>query len=100
MGTNLPFIWANGDTPVNGYRVGITNNVPSNLTKGTATTICSAAFFSSDWSMSVIGLFGAPDVTVDPYTKADTGEVKITINAFADSGVRQPGAFAKCEDLL
>lgn len=99
-GTNLPFIWDNGDFPVNGYRAAITNNVPSNLTKGTATTVCSAAFFGSDWSMAVIGLFGAPDVTVDPYTKADTGEVKITINAFADSGLRQPSAFAKCEDLL
>jgi HK97 family phage major capsid protein len=99
-GTNLPFIWDGGDMPVNGYRCAITNNVPSNLTKGTSTTVCSAALFSSDWSMSVIGIFGAPDITVDPYTKADTGEVKITINAFADSGVRQPGAFAKCEDLL
>jgi HK97 family phage major capsid protein len=99
-GTNLPFIWDNGAQPVNGYRAAISNNVPSNLTKGTSTTVCSAAFFSADWSMGVVGLFGAPDVTVDPYTKADTGQVKITLNQFADFGIRQPAAFAKCEDLL
>jgi HK97 family phage major capsid protein len=97
--TNLPFIWDNGAQPLNGYRAAVSNNVPSNLTKGTSTTVCSASFFSSDWSMGVIGLFGAPDVTVDPYTKADTGQVKITLNQFADFGIRQPAAFAKCEDL-
>lgn len=100
FGTNLPFIWQPGQFPVNGYRVGITNNMPNNLTKGTSTTVCSAAVFGSDWSMLAIGLFGAPDITVDPYSKADTGQVKITINQFADAGVRLPAAFAKIDDLL
>lgn len=98
--TNLPFIWQNGDMPLNGYRAAVTNNVPSNLTKGTSTTVCSAALFSSDWSMAVIGLFGAPDVTVDPYTKSDTGQVKITLNQFADLQHRQPATVAKIDDLL
>ena len=99
-GTNLNFIWENGAMPVNGYRVAVTNNVPSNLTKGSSTTVCSSALFSSDWSMAVLGLFGAPDVTVDPYSLAATGQVRITLNQFADFGVRQPGAFAKIDDLL
>jgi HK97 family phage major capsid protein len=99
-GTNLPFIWENGAFPVNGYRAAVSNNVPSNLTKGTNTTVCSAGLFASDWSMAVLGFFGAPDIVVDPYTKADTGQVKITLNQFFDFGVRQPGAFAKIEDLL
>jgi HK97 family phage major capsid protein len=98
--TNLGFIWDNGAQPLNGYRVGVTNNVPANLTKGTSTTICSAGLFGSDYSMAVLGLFGAPDVTVDPYTKADTGQVKITLNQFADMGVRQPACFAKIDDWL
>lgn len=100
MGTNLPFIWQNGPQPVNGYRCAVTNNVPSNLTKGTSTTVCSGAFFGSDWSMVTIGLFGAPDVVVDPYTKADTGQVKITLNQFADMQHRQPATTAECIDLL
>lgn len=99
-GTNLDWIWQDGPTPLNGYRAAITNNVPNNLTKGTSTTVCSATFFSSDWSMAVLGLFGAPDITVDPYTLAATGQVRITLNQFADFGVRQPGAFAVNLDQL
>lgn len=98
--TNLPFIWQNGGQPLNGYRAAVTNNVPSNLTKGTSTTICSATLFGSDWSNVVVGLFGAPDITVDPYTKADTGQVKITINQFADLAHRQPASTSKIDDLL
>ena len=100
LGTNLPFIWTPGAFPVNGYRALVSNNVPSNLTKGTSTTVCSAGIFSSDWSMEVLAFFGAPDITVDPYTKADTGQVKITLNQFADSGVRLPAAFATIDDML
>ena len=98
--TNLPFMWQNGAYPLNGYRAAVSNNVPSNLTKGTSTTVCSSAIFGSDWSNAVLGLFGAPDVTVDPYTLAATGQVRITISQFADFGVRQPGAFAKIDDLI
>jgi HK97 family phage major capsid protein len=98
--TNLPFIWQNGDMPLNGYRAVVSNNVPSNLTKGTSTTVCSASVFGADWSMGVIGLFGAPDVTVDPYSLAATGQVQITLSQFADFQIRQPAAFAKVDDLL
>lgn len=100
LGTNLPFIWQNGSQPLNGYRVAVTNNVPSNLTKGTSTTVCSAAFFGSDWSMVTVGLFGAPDVTVDPYSLAATGQVQITLNQFADMQHRQPSTTSDIVDLL
>jgi len=98
--TNLPFIWDAGDRPLNGYRAGVTSNVPANLTKGTSSTICSAVLFASDWSQAVLGLFGAPDVVVDPYTLAATGQVRITLNQYCDFAIRQPGAFAKMEDAL
>ena len=98
--TNLPMIWQPGDFPVNGYRAGVSNYVPSNLTKGTSTTVCSAAIFGANWSDLIIGFFGGADIIVDPYSKSDTGQVKITMNLFADSGVRQPASFAKIEDLL
>lgn len=96
--TNLPFIWDGGDRPLNGYRAGITNNVPSNLTKGGSGAVCSSVIFSADWSMFVMGLFGGLDVTVDPYTLATTGQVRITLNQFFDFLCRQPGAFASMDD--
>jgi HK97 family phage major capsid protein len=97
---NLPFIWDNGDQPLNGYRAAVSNTVPSNLTKGTSTTVCSSVLFGSDWSMSVLGLFGAPDITVDPYSLATTGQVRITLNHFADHQVRLAACFADMEDAL
>ena len=98
--TNLPFIWDAGDRPLNGQRALITNNVPSNLTKGTSSGVCSSMIYSADWSMFVLGLFGGQDVTVDPYTLATTGQVRITLNQFFDWLCRQPGAFASIDDLL
>lgn len=99
-GTNLPFLWDGGMQPLNGYRALVSNNMLSNITQGTSTTVCSSAIFGSDWSMATIGLFGAPDVVVDPYSKADTGQVKITLNQFADFAIRQPACFAKSDDIL
>lgn len=98
--TNLPFIWDNGEQPLNGYRAAVTNSMPSNLTKGTSTTIASSAVFGSDFSMSVLGFFGAPDVTVDPFSLATTGQVRVTLNQYADHGVRIAACFASCDDLL
>jgi HK97 family phage major capsid protein len=97
---NLPFIWDNGDMPLNGYRAAVTNNVPSNLVKGSSGAVCSSLAFSSDWSMFVLGLFGGLDVTVDPYTLATTGQVRITLNQFFDWLCRQPGAFSTMDDAL
>lgn len=106
-GTNLPeilppdaYVGADGMVRLNGYRAAFSNTLPSNLTKGTSTTVCSAALYGSDWSMAVLALFGAPDIVVDPYTLAATGQVRVTLNQYADFGVRQPAAFSKIEDLL
>lgn len=98
--SNLPFMWDNGDFPLNGYRAGITNNVPSNLTKGTSSGVCSSVIFGADWSMFVMGLFGGLDITVDPYTLATTGQIRITLNQYFDFLCRQPGAFASADDIL
>jgi HK97 family phage major capsid protein/HK97 family phage prohead protease len=106
-GSSLAFIiddavraGSDGAVTLNTYRAMFSNLVPSNLTKGSSSTVCSAALFGSSWGDLLIGLWGPPDVTVDPYTLAATGQVRITLNQFADAGARQPAAFAKCDDLL
>lgn len=38
-----------------------------------------------NWADLVIGQWGGYDITVDPYTLAPTGQVKITINAYFDA---------------
>lgn len=97
--SNLPFIWDDGDR-MNGHRALVSNNMPSNLTKGTSSGVCSSMVFGADWSMFVLGLFGGLDITVDPYTLATTGQVRITLNQFFDWLCRQPGVFASIDDLL
>ena len=40
-----------------------------------------------------IGQWGAIDLTVDPYTKAADGQIRLVINAFFDAKVLRPNAF-------
>ena len=47
-----------------------------------------------DFSQLAIGQWGAIDLTVDPYTKAAEGKVRLVINAFFDAKVLRPGAIA------
>ncbi len=98
--TNLQFLWDGGATPLNDYRAAITNNVPNNLVKGSSGAVCSSVIFSSMWDMAVLALFDSPEITIDPYTLATTGQVRITINQNADFGIRQPAAFAVMDDAL
>lgn len=99
-GTGLPYIWDGGERPLLGYRAAVTNNAPSNLTKGTSTTVCSSVLFSSDWSKSMLAIFGAPGITVDTVTMAPTGQARITLDLYASFGLLAPGAFAKMDDAL
>jgi len=43
----------------------------------------------------VIGQWGGIDLTVDPYTQASNGKVRIVINAFFDAKPRRAGSFVK-----
>ena len=47
-----------------------------------------------DWSNLAIGQFGGIDITIDPFTKAKDGQVRLVINAFFDAKVLRSGAFA------
>ena len=46
-----------------------------------------------NWADFVIGQWGALDITVDPYTKAADGEVRLVINAFFDAKPRRKESF-------
>lgn len=45
-----------------------------------------------DFSNLVIGQWGAIDLTVDPYTKAADGQVRLVVNVFYDAKVLREGA--------
>lgn len=93
-------VWEEGNM-LNGYRAEVTNQIATNLTTGTATTICSAIFFG-DWSQVLIAQFagGATDIVVDPYVLAANRVVRILAHKMIDIGVRTPESFCVGGGLL
>lgn len=98
------FVWPDtmsdpGMGMVNGYRAAVSNQVPSNLTKGTASGVCSAILFGN-WADLLIGEWGILDVTVENVTLADIGGM--TVRAFLDMdvAVRHAASFAAMQDAL
>lgn len=84
---------------MNGYKVGITNAVPSNLTKGASGAVASAIIFA-EWSRLYIGQWGGQDIIVDPYSLKKKAEVEITAISYYDIGLSYPAAFAAMKDAL
>ena len=91
-----------GGTPsiVNGYPVYVTNQVPSTLTKGTSSGVCSAVLIG-DFSQATVGMWGnGLEITVgedaDDFSKALTSVRGIVSY---DVGVREPKAFAAVLDV-
>ncbi len=98
-GTEAQFVWSDGNTPLNGYRSGVTTQVPSDLDKGTSTGVCSAIVFGN-FSDLIIAQWGGIDIMANPYAKDTEGLVRLTVNAFHDNAVRRAGSFAAMQDAL
>jgi hypothetical protein len=88
-------------TDILGRAVRISPAVPSNLTKGTSSEVCSALIFG-DWRDLVVGFWGpaAIDIIVDDMTLSTKGAVRIVARAEVGIAVRRPGAFVAYKDLL
>lgn len=71
------------DNEINGYPVLCTSAVAD---KGV---------IMANWSDLVIGQWGGIDLTVDPYTQAANGKVRLVINAYFDAKPRRADAFVK-----
>lgn len=92
-------LWDRNNT-VEGLPAYSTNNLPSTLTKGSASGTAHAAVIG-DFSQVMVGEWGAgAEIIVDPYTLARRNLIQITSIQFADVQVRIPSAFAVYRDLL
>lgn len=81
-----------------GYGVASTTLVPSDLTKGTSSGVCSAAIFGN-FSELMIAMFGGLDVTVDPYSLSTQGATRIAMFQDIDVAVRHAESFAAILDI-
>lgn len=75
------FVMADGE--IEGRKVYVSSNV---VKKGVVV---------GDYSDYVIAQYGAIDLTVDPYTKASEGMVRLVINAYFDAKPRRATSFVK-----
>ena len=88
-------VWGKGEKgfgEVNGYRAGVTNQMPSSLT-------CSAGIFGN-WDDLLIGEWGVIEIIIDPYSLKKQGLVEMTSTMLCDIAVRHPQSFAAVKDIL
>ena len=90
------FVWTDN---LNGYQALVTNQVPSNLTKGTSSGVCSAILFGNLADL-IIGMWGGLDLMVDPYTGSTSGTVRVVALQDVDVAVRHAASFAAMKDAL
>jgi len=96
---NLP-VWQGGlDGNINGYKSVATNQVPSNLVKGTSGAVCHAILFGN-WADLYICEWGTFELLVDPYTLAGRNIVRVVSYQAVDIIVAHPESFAAIKDAL
>jgi HK97 family phage major capsid protein len=92
-------IWDGGNEPLNGYRTGVSNQVPGNLVKGTSGANCSAVIFGN-WSDLILGMWSGLDLLVNQYALADQGAIRVHAFQDVDFAVRNAASFAAMVDAL
>ncbi len=101
--TNGKAVWTTGRESgvgdVLGYDAWVTNAVPSNLTKGTSSGVCSAVIMGT-FSELLIGMWGGLDIMLDPYTGATAGTKRVVALQDVDIAVRHAASFAAMVDAL
>ena len=87
-----------GRSQIAGRRLEVSNNVPSNLTKGTGTNL--SAVIYGNFADLLIGMFGQLEILVDPYTDFAKGTVGVRALQSIDIAVRHAESFAAMQDAI
>jgi HK97 family phage major capsid protein/HK97 family phage prohead protease len=84
---------------INGYSMVSSNQVPSNLTKGTGTNLSALLF--GNFSDLLIGMWGGLEVLPNPYGAGyNAGSVDIRSMQTCDVAVRNAASFAAATDII
>jgi HK97 family phage major capsid protein len=86
-------------TEVNGHRYFSSTLVPDDLTKGSASGVCSAIIMA-DWAQLAVGVWDQLTILADPYSGSASGKLKLVAFADVDCALRQPAAAAVMLDAL
>nr|MDJ0570266.1 phage major capsid protein [Pleurocapsa sp. MO_192.B19] len=101
-GTTGETLWQNAmvgsnEGYVNGYRAGVSNQIPGNLVKGTGTNLNALIF--GDFSRLMCAEWGTYELAADPYHKFLAGGVRVRIIHTCDIQVTQEKAFSVATDV-
>ena len=88
----------NDANTLNGYNIYGTNQMPSNLTKGSTSGSCHALIFGN-FADVMLGFFSAVDVLVDPYTASSSGITRLVFMQDMDIIVRHDESFGAIKDI-
>lgn len=91
------FIWSRNatDSPVNGYRCEVSNQVPKDLGGGNDRS----ALIFGNWSDLVMGMWGGLDVQANPFSLDTKAAVRITAFQDVDMMIRHPESFSAAVDI-
>jgi HK97 family phage major capsid protein len=102
VGTNTAaeMIWdrKNPSSPLNEYKTGVTNLVPSDLTKGSGSNLSAMIF--GNFNDALMGQWGGLEFLVNPYSKDTEGLIRINCWTFYDFIVRRVESFAVVKDII
>lgn len=92
------FIMPEGASTINGFKTGVTNNVPSNLVKGSNSNLSATIFgnFQDLW----MGTWGGIELMVNPYSRDTEGITRINAALFGDTAVVRPESFSAVKDFI
>jgi HK97 family phage major capsid protein len=81
-----------------GYPIVVSQQVPSNLSKGSGSNLSAMLF--GVWSDLLIGQWSGIDILVDQYTGSNAGTVRVVAFHDCDFAVRHPESFAECNEIV
>ena len=85
--------------PKNTYQQNICENNEINGYKSLSHPgVVAKTIWFGDWSRAVLGEFGAPTIVVDPYTKAASQQIILTVQGLYDSGCWNKRGFVRLPD--
>ena len=87
-----------GRSQIAGRRFEVSNNVPSNLSKGTGSNL--SAVIYGNFNDLLIGLYGTTEILVDPYTDFAKGTTGVRVLQSIDIAVRHAESFAAMQDAI
>ena len=81
-----------------GYPIYVSQQMPSNLSKGTGSNLSAMIF--GVWSDLLIGQWSGIDLLVDQYSGSNAGTVRIVAFHDCDFAVRHPESFSECNEII